>query len=378
MLLDQFTRTDGTNYLNNTNNNIIDQQGWISAVMADKPKHDHAFVFGHKGLITENHTDTLFGANPASSPDAQNAFIGSLSSAGVRYLFGGHDHMHNRAIITSPDRSATVQDITTSSNSYKFYIPQNPSNDAKYNNPTRENELAQELFTVGYYIVTVDGPRVFVDFYSSPNGCNGDCDLVSTPTLSFTKRETFGYSMNGKEFRVNQGQTYTGVEDKFSGTTAKILSGVNSSTGTDYIGRQLSQTVDTGWAGQTCATASDILSLWGMATTLGSSQTGTYTLSMTYDRRDVRHADLESGKLGLATTTANGTWVNAVDMNYGGSRKFVYGPWSSEYKLGTYGVDPSTNTAWAVINYNSDFAVAHFDHGRDHRDGDGDTKMGKD
>ena len=288
VLLDQFTRTDGTNYLNNANNNIIDQQSWISAVMADKPKHDHAFVFGHKGLITENHTDTLFGANPASSPDAQNAFIGSLSSAGVRYLFGGHDHMHNRAIITSPDRSATVQDITTSSNSYKFYIPQNPSNDAKYNNPTRENEVAQELFTVGYYIVTVDGPRVFVDFYSSPNGCNGDCDLVSTPTLSFTKRETFGYSMNGKEFRVSQGQTYTGVEDKFSGTTAKILSGVNSSTGTDYIGRQLSQTVDTGWTRQTCETASDILSLWGMATTLGSSQTGTYTLSMTYDRRDVK------------------------------------------------------------------------------------------
>ena len=78
-----------------------------------------------------------------------------------------------------------------------------------------------------------------------------------------------------------------------------------------------------------------------------------------------RHDDLETGKFGLATTTANGTWVNAVDMNYGGTRKFVYGPWSSEYKLGTYGVDPSTNTAWAVINYNSDFAVAQFDHGKD-------------
>jgi hypothetical protein len=377
ILLDQFTRTDNTNYLNNTNNNIIDQQNWISGVLASKSAREHAFVFGHKGLITENHTDTLFGANPASSPDAQNAFIGSLTLAGVRYLFGGHDHMHNRAIITSPDRTATVQDITTSSNSYKFYIPQNPSNDANYNNPTRETELAQELFTVGYYIVTVDGPRVFVDFYSSPNGCNGDCDLVSTPSLSFTKRETFGYSMNGKEFRISQGQTYTGVEDKFSGTTARVLNGVNSSTGTDYIGRQLSQTVDTGWTPQTCETTSDILSLWGMATTLGSSKTGTYTLSMTYDGKAVKHADLESGKFGLVTTTRSGTWVNAVDMNYGGTRKFVYGPWSSEYKLGTYGVDPGSRTVWAVINYNADFAAAPFQHPEHDLYGNGEKEMEK-
>ncbi len=378
ILLDQFTRTDNTNYLNDTNNNIIDQQNWISAILTGKAAHEHAFVFGHKGLITENHTDTLFGANPASNPDAQNAFIGSLADSGVHYYFGGHDHMHNRAIITSPDRTATVQDIITSSNSYKFYIPQNPSNDAKYDSPARETELSQELFTVGYYIVTVDGPRVFIDFYSSPNGCNGDCDLVSTPTLSFTKRETFGYSMNGKEFRVNQGQTYTNVEDNFSGTTARILSGVNSSTNRDYIGRQLSQTVDTGWTHQTCATASDILSIWGMATTLGSSQTGTYTLSMSYGRGDVKHADLEGGKFGLATTTANGTWVNAVDMNYGGTRKFVYGPWSSEYKLGTYGVDPGSHTVWAVINYNADFAAAPFQNTQHHLNGNEDKEMGRD
>ena len=98
VLLDQFTRTDGTSYLNSSNNNIIDQQGWISAVLADKPKHDHAFVFSHKGLITDNHTDSLFGSNPASNPDAQNAFINSLEDGGVRYFFGGHDHMHHRAI----------------------------------------------------------------------------------------------------------------------------------------------------------------------------------------------------------------------------------------------------------------------------------------
>jgi len=42
------------------------------------------------------------------------------------------------------------------------------------------------------------------------------------------------------------------------------------------------------------------------------------------------------------------------------SKRFVLGPWNSSYDLGTYGIDASTNTAWAVINYNADFAVTSF------------------
>jgi hypothetical protein len=60
----------------------------------------------------------------------------------------------------------------------------------------------------------------------------------------------------------------------------------------------------------------------------------------------------------LAAIDDNGNWINAVDRNYGGSKQFVYGPWDSSYKLGTYGVDPNTHTAWAVINYTGDFAVS--------------------
>lgn len=364
VLLDQFTRTDNTNYLGSSNNNVIDQLDWIRGTLADKPRRSHAFVFAHKGLITANHTDTLFGSTPASNPDAQNTFMSALSSGGVRYLFNGHDHVHNRAVVKSPDSKASVQNITASSNSYKFYVPKIPSNDAAYNNPTRETEIAQELFTIGYYIVTVDGPKVNVDFYSAPNGCNGDCDLVTTPMLNpFTKRESFGYSMNGKEFLVAQGQSYTAIADDHSRTTARILSGTNDSTGTDFAARPLSQVVNTGWTEGTCQAASDVLSLWGMRSILGSVQTPTFTLSMSYDHHAGRHADLEGGRFGLATRV-NGKWVNAVDMNiganYGGARKFVYGPWAPGYTLGTYGVDPVSHTVWAVINYNADFAAAQF------------------
>ena len=55
---------------------------------------------------------------------------------------------------------------------------------------------------------------------------------------------------------------------------------------------------------------------------------------------------------------ANGAWVNAVNLNTGGTKKFVAGPWQFGYGLGTYGVDPVSKTAWAVINSNGEFAVA--------------------
>jgi hypothetical protein len=374
---------------------------WVGTVLSGKQKDSNAFVFAHKGLITENHADILFGSNPSAMPALQNQFMSSLSGNGVHYLFGGHDHMHNRAIITSPDGASQVQDITTSSNSYKFYIPQVPSTDEKYNTPAngmaghRETPIAQELFTVGYYIVTVDGPRVTVEHWASDNGCGGtlgagmDCDLLVTPALSFEKRETFGYSLNGQEFLVAQGEPYTVVQDSFNGTTAKILSGVNGSVATVYDGRALTKAVNTGWTPRTedddtdCSTghrrsrsfrkchkgedvempASDILTVWGMAD-LGSAQTDAYVLSMSFDHHRLLPFQFGKGLLGLATRDGNGDWVNAVDMNFGGSKKFVFGPWKPGYELGTYGIDLKTHTAWAVINYNADFAVAGFRHFR--------------
>ncbi len=325
-------------------------------------------------------------------------FMVLLLAKSIRYYMGGHDHMHNRAIITSPDSKSAVQDITTSSNSYKFYIPQVPSNDEKYNIPAngitngpRETPISQELFTVGYYIVTVDGPRVTVDFYSSPNGCNGDCDLVNTPTLTFTKRETFGYSLNGQEFLVAEGESYSKIEDSFGGTTARFLSGSNGSTTTYYSSRALTKAVNTGWTSMSnaddmdCSShhrwpwfsrnrnmkchkakdheipASDILTLWGMSD-LGTDQTDTYALSMSYDHHRLLPAQLGRGLLGLATRDQNGNWVNAVDMNFGGNKEFVLGHWKPGYDLGTYGIDLKTHTAWAVINYSGDFAIAGFRH----------------
>ena len=386
VLLDQFSPLNKASSANPYANAIHEQQPWIDAVLSGRAAGTHAFVFSHKGLISENHVDALFGSSPASDPTSQDAFITSLYNNGVRYYTQGHDHMHDRSLVSvttgtpTDGHSAKVQNILCASDSSKFYTPGSPSNDDKFDVPVfghkRQAQIAQELHTVGFYIYTVDGPRVTGEYYSSvlsnvvPSGCgptDPNCEwLIPTlPALNFVKQESFGYSLNGKEFQVCQAaqtgcnSSYTQVVDSFNGTTAKILSGTNGSTAQDFDSRSFLKTVDTGWAYATTNTASNILTLWGMAD-LGSPRTDVYTLSVSYNPSKKAPSSVIAS-FGLATKDAYGNWVNAVDMIQGTySKRFVLGPWNSSYDLGTYGIDASTNTAWAVINYNADFAVTSF------------------
>jgi hypothetical protein len=152
-----------------------------------------------------------------------------------------------------------------------------------------------------------------------------------------------------------RGTSYTVVNDSFGNTEAHILSGIYGNTAEDYNGRVLTQTVDTGWtASAKSNTCSDILTLWGM-TNVGSSRTDTYTLSMKYDPARVASG---STQMRLATFGSSGNLVNVVSKNTGGASTFVNGPWQPGYGLGTFGLDTTTNTVWAVINYDGEFVVA--------------------
>lgn len=400
VLLDQFVPASATPITART---ILDdaQVTWMDGQLSGRPVNTHAFVYGHKHLISENHTDGLFGL-PSDQPARTNNFVHSLATNKVRIYMGGHDHMHNRAIVASPDNAASVQNIVMASNSSKFYIPYgtsgytkrlvNPTtgaittsgnlsapdplqtNDYIYNvlvntakglcGPSvtctpRETQIAQELNTVGYYIYTVDGPKVTVDYYSAvvnPTLSAGEYLISATPnwnTATFTKMETFGYSLNGKEFVVAQGQPYTNVLDTHNTTTAAILSGMNNSNAKDSAGRSLAKDVNTGWADRGTDTISDVLSLWGMAD-LGAASTDTFALSLSYD-----DAAFKGGLFGLCYRDQNGSWVNAVNGNVDNSNPmFINGPYNPSYPLGAYGVDTAAKTVWAVINHNSDFAVA--------------------
>lgn len=387
VLIDQFIRKDGKYYdatsgtykVSETgkevNHNVIDQVAWVSERVASKPEDSHAFVFSHKNLIGQNHKDVLFGANMASINDsAMDAFIQNLDANGVRYCLGGHDHMHHRSVIWNSAKTSSVDQIICSSNSYKFYIPQSGDDG-------REEPVCQELATIGYYIFTIDGPRVTVDYYSSSHGSEyGDIDLSVAPSsFNFYLRERFGYSLNGKSWIVKQGESYTAIEDSYKGTKAKILSGANLNKETEYLGEKLCKTVNTGWADAQPEdnALSCVFTLWGLVDNLSlwenpsvgkdltgllpaapeSAQTDVYTLALSYDPAKVRPSQVMSGKFAVAAKNAEKEWVNAVDLNFNGTKKFVVGPWKATYGLGSYGVDPKTYTVWAVLNHESNFVL---------------------
>jgi hypothetical protein len=371
---------------------IAEQQPWISSRLNKNTRGTkHAFVFSHQNIMGENHQDSIFTGNTNANVGMQDAFFASLQNNKVGYYISGHDHIHQRSIIKSPDTFSSVQELICASNSSKFYTPK-PLSDAKwFGQKVREASISQEMYTVGFYIYTVDGPCVTVDFYSDnhgnwasdncyPNGTTpqtcGTAGSHITPIFNFVKKETWGYCLNGKELQVCQaGQmgcnsSYTQVLDSYNGTNAQILSGTNGSTAADYTARPFTKIVNTGWpemdgwwekypgdkSKPDLDLASNIFRLSGMAD-LDSQQTDTYALSLSYDHKWSPKKQ-GNGTLILVTRDETGRWVNAVDMNFGGASKFVPGPYASGYELGTYGFDPDTRTAWAVINYNGDFAVA--------------------
>ena len=248
--------------------------------------------------------------------------------------------------------------MITASDSSKFYTPSEPAS-------ANDTPIQQDLGRVGYYIVTVDGPRVTIDYYADVTG-GGDYGLDGA-TFTFARRASTSYSLNGKTQVIAQGAPYAIVKDDttvaetlgtgFKGTSMAILSGTNHSAATTNYGKKTSAEVTTAWTPAEDGLASDILSLGGMSRTLGSAKTDEYVLSMSYDPESASGAQIENGSFGLVTRNAEGQWVNAVAQNSALSHNFVLGAWDPSYTLGTYGVYTATNTVWAVLNYNGDFAA---------------------
>ena len=143
--------------------------------------------------------------------------------------------------------------------------------------------------------------------------------------MTFTKRESFGYSLNGKEFQVPEGKPYTSVVDSFDGTTARILAGVNGSTA-DRLrpAARFTKTVDTGWASPAARDdlTSNILTLWGLARPRHQAAPTADALSDELRPAARVAAPAASASLVTPETTA---WVNAVDGNDGGVTHFVSG-----------------------------------------------------
>jgi hypothetical protein len=373
MLLDQFHSPD---YFTS---HIPEQQGWIDRTLAARPARTHAFVFTHKNILAGSHKANMFGgevgdndpgdcdgvnfsllspedrAAMVAKTNAENVFLASMQANHVKYVFTGHDHQYYNSIVTSPDQRSKVHQLITGSDSSKFYdlVPPFSANDLM---------VDQELHRIGYTIVTVEGPRVTIDYYSDSTEDN------YTGPFNFIRRSTSGYSLNGGEFIVRQGAPYTVITDKttravengeegYLGTWMRILAGTNASKAKDLYGRPSSRAVNTGWRPVEAGNFSDSLTLWGLAD-LGAAHGDTVVLSLSYQPGSLTGTQISSGLFCLATRTANGNWANAVDANDGGTARFVDGPWAPGYALGTYGVNKDNYTAWAVVNHAGEFAVS--------------------
>ncbi|HUL57764.1 MAG TPA: metallophosphoesterase [Anaeromyxobacteraceae bacterium] len=361
VLLDQFNGpSSGGNLPAST-------MAWMAGRLGAKPAGAHGFVFGHKGIITENHKDNLFSSSsPGANIPDMDTFIGILAGNGVRIYAGGHDHMHDLSKIRNSSGSASVTELVAASDSSKFYIPQTTPNDPD----GRQTILAQQLDTIGYYVYTVDGPKATVEYYAadipvmnaSPtedivviHAAPGGGTLRSSGGLVFTRRQRFGYGLNGKEFVVAPGAPYTVVQDRFAGTTAAILEGANGNSRKDFAKRPFSNAIDTGWSVRTGAVASDVFTLWGLATPgITSDAADTVAVSLSYDPAAFSDADVAAHAFGVAVKDGFGHWVNA---GTGAGTIGAYVPGSA---LGAWGVDPGTHQAWVVVNAAADFAVARF------------------
>lgn len=129
--------------------------------------------------------------------------------------------------------------------------------------------------------------------------------------------------------------------------TVSILGGTagSSGAGTQGLNREVNISITVG----DFATYGNIVDLTG-------TEGDTFVLSLGYDEAALIAQFGNEDKATLSWWDGN-KWVNAVAGNDGGTAQFVEGAWNASYTLGTYGIDKNTNTVWAVINHNSEFAI---------------------
>ncbi len=356
---------------------VADQQEWIDGRLDADRRVDHAFVFAHQPLMAQDHQDTMFSGYTNANPDWQNAFYASMANNNARYFISGHDHIHQRSIVTSPDGLSQVEELICASCSSKFYTPKSLTDSMWFDQKGRETSISQEMYTVGFYVFTVNGPIVTVDFYSDDQGQwwsdasypGGGTGTLMTPTFNFVKKQTWGYSLDHGRvttFNVLEGNNYVIRTPR---TIAKILKAGRSAN--DYTGRSFQKPASAWWAEKdsirNANAISDVVTVVGAASASikENHDTNSYNpndimgIQLSFDRNiSLSQRDLNQGRtIAVSVRDEKGRWVNAVDANFGGAKNFVYGPYDPTAPLGTYGVDDANKIAWAVVNHDSDFAV---------------------
>ncbi|MBF0431262.1 MAG: metallophosphoesterase [Fibrobacteria bacterium] len=338
---------------------------WIETqLFNNKNGANHAFVFNHVPLWGQKRPWGLMSAAPNQNISDQDSFISKVMGGGTDYYFAGHEHMHYRTIKANSGGNKRINEIITQSLSWKFNKPVTPSIAEQYGQTSRETFVSWHNRAVGYYILTIDETDVMVDYYGLPVVLDPASDeekyLFATPnirdSIRLWERFGFGKGAGAKNFAKTPGDSYTNITHTYQGTTFKILSGSVTNSGKSHNNKSLTQQIglslrDTSYrATGDPAMSSNIAMLVGM---MMNARTPTITVSMNFPFG----LDTLDSLSGILSENDSGQWVHAVDLNNGGEKKFVKGAWKATYALGTYGIDETAKTAWAVINSNGRYAV---------------------
>lgn len=326
---------------------------WMDSVLSARPAGSPAFLVVHKPIIGATHADNLFGDTPASDTANTAKLFEVLNRNGVRMVFAGHDHQFQHSIVEEPGaRGLRIQQAILPGASYKFYPPLKI--DEQHNLPAfgkrRELPLAQELGSVGYTVVELDGSRVEIANWAAPSGIPMG-ELLQAPDLSgkWTLRRKWGWSSRGKQALLAQGDSLKVLSDSSMGTRVRVLAGIWKTSRGDFYNRPVYALAATDWR-RVDGMASAAWTLWGLEKAVGSLATPTFALAMGVDA-GVSDADLRSGKIRLLRTDSLGVWKPV------GTGAAKIGAWKSTDAVGAYGVDPDRREAWAVVDRSGEFAV---------------------
>ncbi len=179
---------------------------------------------------------------------------------------------------------------------------------------------------------------------SSIQGAGANPSELAARTWTFSHTVTGNVSDSGSA-GVDAGGSFAGfglISANAAGTQANLLAGTAGSA--TNVTMDFS-TINPG-ATNDIKRVSDVLALNGTGP-------DTVVLQLSYNDSDLGSLSEDDLRLGWLS---NGQWVLAIDGNVGGTPAFFLGAYAGQ-GLGSYGLDTTTNTVWAVIDHNSDFAV---------------------
>ena len=185
-------------------------------------------------------------------------------------------------------------------------------------------------------VITVTGGTLDLRDFNVSNTIviTGTSAAVLLPTSTGAQASTFAA---GSNFRGWQRQSGMG-----NNTQAQLLGGTNGAA---------AATVTTSWSASPNPTKiiSDVLNFKGTGTS-------TFALQLSYAATG-KGAAWENSFASLGWLNGSSQWVNAIDGNTGGTPAKYLGAYDPSYTLGSWGVDSTNHTVWAVVNHNSEFAV---------------------